>query len=124
MEYDLFFFCDLSYFLNGLDRSNFIIRMHYRDQNCLWSNCFFNIIRIHDNVFAYRKICNFETVFFEIFTGVKDGMMFLRAYPFIARLSDSVPLPVNMISSFLAPIRSATSCLASSIALLACRPIV
>src|SRR5660397_111679 len=79
MEYDLFFFCDLSYFLNGLDRSNFIICMHYRDQNWLWSNCFFNIIRIHDTVLAYRKICNFETVFFEIFTGVKDGMMFYRA---------------------------------------------
>jgi len=54
----------------------------------------------------------------------KSVLAFAKNNPFIARLSDSVPLPVNMISSFFAPISSATFCRDSSIAFLACLPIV
>ena len=76
VEKNLLFSAYRSDFPNRLNRSDFIVRKHNRNQTGIFANGCSHLFRRYQTVFMYIKKRYFKTFFLESFQGMKNCMMF------------------------------------------------
>ena len=68
-----FFMSDRADLFYRLYRTDLIVRKHNRNQNRLWCNSFLKLVKLHNTILIYIKICDLRSaLFLKIFAGVKD----------------------------------------------------
>ena len=76
MEKYSMFMCNLSDFFDWLNTSDLIVCKHYADQNCIRTDRCFNSFRTDNTILIYIQISHFISSLLEIFSCMKDCMMF------------------------------------------------
>ena len=68
--------CDLTNLFNRLNRTDFIVGSHNRDQDCFRCNGFLKLIQINKTILIYIQVCDLRSaLFLKILTGMKNRMM-------------------------------------------------
>ena len=75
VEIDIGFGGDAADFFDGLDRAEFIVRVHHADENCFRAQRAANIFGIDDAVAADGHVGDVDALRFERLAGIEDGVM-------------------------------------------------
>ena len=62
--------------LQRLNTANLVIGVHHGDQNRFFRNGFLHILRVQDAEAVHRQKSHAESLFFQVITGLQDGVMF------------------------------------------------
>ena len=76
VEVDAFFMCQFPDFRDRFDGADFIVGKHHGNENSFWTDSRFQIFQSDFAIYVYIQICHTETMFFQIFTSMQNGMMF------------------------------------------------
>src|SRR5262245_45032354 len=67
---------EASQFGNGLDRPDFIVGCHDRHQNCVRTDCLFEVLHRHDPFMIYWEVCYFEALpLGKVRTAMENGVV-------------------------------------------------
>ena len=75
MEQDSVLFRNPANLCNGLDRADFIVRRHDRDQDRLRPDSRLQLLRADESVLIHIQISHLKTILFQILAGMQNRMM-------------------------------------------------
>ena len=75
VEQNAVLLCDLSDLFDRLDRTDFIVCIHNRDQDRIRADCFLQLIKLYCTIFIYINISHFIAALLQIFTCMQNCMV-------------------------------------------------